>query len=68
LANNQQGDQSSPHFTVEEYGIVDTGLKGIYFCIRELVKQLLIYKNLDSNGTIKKYNNENNNIGIIRKS
>lgn len=28
------------------------------FCIRELVKQLLIYKNLDSDGTIKKSNNK----------
>ena len=68
LANNQKGDQPSPYFTVEEYGILDTCLKGIYFCIRELVKQLLIYKNLDSNGTIKKHNNnKNNNIGIIKK-
>jgi NAD(P)-dependent dehydrogenase (short-subunit alcohol dehydrogenase family) len=55
--NYQEEDQPSPYFTVEEYGIADTNLKGIYFCIRELVKQLLIYKNLDSNGTIKKSNN-----------
>jgi NAD(P)-dependent dehydrogenase (short-subunit alcohol dehydrogenase family) len=55
--NYQAESQSSPYFTVEEYGIADTNLKGIYFCIRELVKQLLIYKNLDSDGTIKKSNN-----------
>jgi NAD(P)-dependent dehydrogenase (short-subunit alcohol dehydrogenase family) len=55
--NYQEEDQPSPYFTVEEYGIADTNLKGIYFCIRELVKQLLIYKNLDSNGTIKESNN-----------
>lgn len=55
--NYQEEGQPSPYFTVEEYGITDTNLKGIYFCIRELVKQLLIYKNLDSNGTIKKSNN-----------
>ncbi len=55
-SNYRDEDQVSPYFTVEEYGIADTNLKGIYFCIRELVKQLLIYKNLDSNGTIKKSN------------
>jgi len=65
--NYQEGSQYSPYFTLEEYGIVDTTLKGIYFCIRELVKQLLIYKNLDSDGTIKKYNNSKNNIDIIKK-
>ena len=57
-SRNYQGEgQPSPYFTIEEYGIADTNLKGIYFCIRELVKQLLIYKNLDSNGTIKESNN-----------
>jgi glucose 1-dehydrogenase len=56
--NYQDEGQSSPYFTVEEYGIADTNLKGIYFCIRELVKQLLIYKNLNSDGTIKKSNNK----------
>jgi glucose 1-dehydrogenase len=55
-SNYRDEDQASPYFTVEEYGIADTNLKGIYFCIRELVKHLLIYKNLDSNGTIKKSN------------
>ncbi|MGH9975788.1 MAG: SDR family NAD(P)-dependent oxidoreductase [Nitrososphaeraceae archaeon] len=65
--NYQEEDQHSPYFTVEEYEIVDTTLKGIYFCIRELVKQLLIYENLDSDGTIKKYNNSKNNIDIIKK-
>jgi glucose 1-dehydrogenase len=58
--NYQDEGQSSPYFTVEEYGIADTNLKGIYFCIRELVKQLLIYKNLELNGTIKKNKNEFN--------
>jgi glucose 1-dehydrogenase len=57
--NYQDEGQPSPYFTVEEYGIADTNLKGIYFCIRELVKQLLIYKNLDSDGTI---NQSDNNI------
>jgi glucose 1-dehydrogenase len=55
--NYQDAGQTSPYFTVEEYGMADTNLKGIYFCIRELVKQLLIYKNLGSDGTVKKSNN-----------
>jgi glucose 1-dehydrogenase len=55
--NYQKGGEPSPFFTLEEYGIVDTNLKGIYFCIRELIKQLLIYKNLEADGTIKKSNN-----------
>jgi glucose 1-dehydrogenase len=55
-SNYRDEGQASPYFTVEEYGIADTNLEGIYFCIRELVKHLLIYKNLDSNGTIKKSN------------
>jgi glucose 1-dehydrogenase len=55
-SNYREEDQASPYFTLEEYGIADTNLKGIYFCIRELVKHLLIYKNLDPNGTIKKSN------------
>lgn len=33
--NFQDEGQPSPYFTVEEYGIADTNLKGIYFCIRE---------------------------------
>jgi glucose 1-dehydrogenase len=57
-STNYQDEGQSSYFTVEEYGIADTNLKGIYFCIRELVKQLLIYKNLDSDGTIKKSNNK----------
>lgn len=57
ITNSQEVGQSSPYFTLEEYGIADTNLKGIYFCIRELIKQLFIYKNLDSDGTIKKSNN-----------
>ena len=57
-ASTNYQDGESSYFTVEEYGIADTNLKGIYFCIRELVKQLLIYKNLDSDGTIKKSNNK----------
>jgi glucose 1-dehydrogenase len=48
--------------TLEEYEIVDTNIKGIYFCIRELVKQLLIYKNLNPDGTINK------NMDTIKKA
>jgi NAD(P)-dependent dehydrogenase (short-subunit alcohol dehydrogenase family) len=64
----EQG-RSSPYFTLEEYEIVDTNLKGIYFCIRELVKQLLIYKNLNADGTIDKNKiTSNHNIDTIKKA
>jgi glucose 1-dehydrogenase len=56
-STNYQDRGQTSYFTVEEYGMADTNLKGIYFCIRELVKQLLIYRNLDSDGTVKKSNN-----------
>jgi glucose 1-dehydrogenase len=65
--NYQKGGQPSPFFTLEEYGIVDTNIKGIYFCIRELVKQLLVYKNLDADGTISSYSNKKNETDIIKK-
>ena len=64
--NYQKEDQSSPFFTLEEYGIMDTSLKGIYFCIRELVKQLLVYKNLNPNGTIS-LSDGKNDVNSIRK-
>lgn len=65
--NYQKEDQSSPFFTLEEYGIMDTSLKGIYFCIRELVKQLLVYKNLNPNVTISMRDSKNyvNSIGKV---
>jgi glucose 1-dehydrogenase len=34
--------QASPYFTLEEYEIADTNLKGVYFCIREAAKQMTI--------------------------
>jgi glucose 1-dehydrogenase len=58
-ANYQKGGQSSPFFTLEEYEIMDTSLKGVYFCIRELVKQLLVFKNLNSDGTISRHDGKN---------
>jgi NAD(P)-dependent dehydrogenase (short-subunit alcohol dehydrogenase family) len=68
-SNYQEQDRSSSYFTLEEYGIVDTNLKGIYFCIREFVKQLLIYKNLNADGTIDKNKiTSNNNIDTIKKA
>lgn len=33
--------QASPYFTLEEYEIADSGLKGAYFCIREAVKRMI---------------------------
>jgi NAD(P)-dependent dehydrogenase (short-subunit alcohol dehydrogenase family) len=34
--------QASPYFTLEEYEIADTYLKGAYYCIREAAKQMVI--------------------------
>jgi glucose 1-dehydrogenase len=34
--------QASPYFTLEEYEIADTYLKGVYYCIREAAKQMVI--------------------------
>ena len=66
----QKGGQFSPFFTLEEYEIMDTSLKGIYFCIRELVKQLLVYKNLNSDGTISRHDGKHyiDNIGRVECS
>lgn len=64
--NHQELGNSSPYFTLEEYGIVDTSLKDIYFCIRELVKHLLIYKNPVSGVTNNKSVNKTK-IDTIKK-
>jgi glucose 1-dehydrogenase len=34
--------QASPYFTIEEYEIADKYLKGVYYCIREAAKQMVI--------------------------
>ncbi|MDQ3840227.1 MAG: SDR family oxidoreductase [Thermoproteota archaeon] len=52
--------QASPYFTIEEYEIADKYLKGVYYCIREAAKQMVITayedqakKNMNTNsGTI----------------
>lgn len=39
---NSLYNQASPYFTLEEYEIADTYLKGAYYCIREAAKQMVI--------------------------
>jgi glucose 1-dehydrogenase len=34
--------QASPYFTLEEYEVADAYLKGVYYCIREAAKQMVI--------------------------
>jgi NAD(P)-dependent dehydrogenase (short-subunit alcohol dehydrogenase family) len=34
--------QASPYFTLEEYEIADKYLKGVYYCIKEAAKQMVI--------------------------
>jgi glucose 1-dehydrogenase len=39
--DTSQYKQSSSYFTLEEYGIADTSLKGLYLCIREAAKRMI---------------------------
>jgi glucose 1-dehydrogenase len=39
---NSLHKQASPYFTLEEYEVADTYLKGAYYCIREAAKQMAI--------------------------
>ena len=41
-ATNSFHKQISPYFTLEEYEIADLYLKGIYLCIREAVKRMVL--------------------------
>src|SRR5215216_2834398 len=41
-ATNSFNEQISPYFTLEEYEIADLYLKGIYLCIREAVKRMVM--------------------------
>ena len=54
-ATNSFNEQISPYFTLEEYEIADLYLKGIYLCIREAVKRMVI------GGANEKEKNENDN-------
>src|ERR671930_426663 len=39
--DNSQYKQTSSYFTLEEYEIADTSLKGLYLCIREAAKRMI---------------------------
>jgi glucose 1-dehydrogenase len=54
-ATNSFNEQISPYFTLEEYEIADLYLKGIYLCIREAVKRMVM------GVADKKEKNENDN-------
>nr|MDP8942243.1 SDR family oxidoreductase [Thermoproteota archaeon] len=41
-ATNSFNEQISPYFTLEEYETADLYLKGIYLCIREAVKRMVV--------------------------
>ena len=41
LDNNSRYKQSSSYFTLEEYEIADTSLKGLYLCVREAAKRMI---------------------------
>jgi glucose 1-dehydrogenase len=42
---SQYKQKISPYFTLEEYEIADTSLKGSYLCIREAIKKMVIADN-----------------------
>ena len=54
-ATNSFNEQISPYFTLEEFEIADLYLKGIYLCIREAVKRMVM------GVANKKEKNENDN-------
>jgi glucose 1-dehydrogenase len=60
-ATNSFNEQISPYFTLEEYEIADLYLKGIYLCIREAVKRMVM------GVADKKEKNENDNKNNKRK-
>jgi glucose 1-dehydrogenase len=39
-SNSRYSKQVSPYFTLEEYEVADTSLKGMYLCIREAAKKM----------------------------
>jgi glucose 1-dehydrogenase len=53
--DNSQYKQTSSYFTLEEYEIADTSLKGLYLCIREAAKRMIT-------SSTKKEENEGNKI------
>jgi NAD(P)-dependent dehydrogenase (short-subunit alcohol dehydrogenase family) len=54
-ATDSFNEQISPYFTLEEFEIADLYLKGIYLCIRETVKRMVM------GAADKKEKNENDN-------
>jgi glucose 1-dehydrogenase len=61
-ASNSFNEQISPYFTLEEYEIADLYLKGIYLCIREAVKRMVM------GVANEKEKDENNNNSKRKKS
>ena len=62
-ATNSFNEQISPYFTLEEYEIADLYLKGIYLCIREAVKRMVmmgVANKKEKNENDNKNNNKNN--------
>jgi glucose 1-dehydrogenase len=54
---NSFNEQISPYFTLEEYEIADLYLKGVYLCIREAVKRMVMEVSNEKN----KEGDSNNN-------
>jgi glucose 1-dehydrogenase len=73
-ATNSFNEQISPYFTLEEYEIADLYLKGIYLCIREAVKRMVMgvadkkEKNENDNKNNNNKRKKSNNYSIINIS
>jgi glucose 1-dehydrogenase len=73
-ATNSFNEQISPYFTLEEFEIADLYLKGIYLCIREAVKRMVMgvankkEKNENDNKNNNNKRKKSNNYSIINIS
>jgi NAD(P)-dependent dehydrogenase (short-subunit alcohol dehydrogenase family) len=54
-ATNSYYEQASRYFTLEEYEVADTNLKGAYLCIRQTVKRMVALENEDENKKEERY-------------
>jgi hypothetical protein len=61
-------DTSRYYFTLEEYEIADTSLKGLYLCIREAAKRMIVSSTTQESKGNKIAVNNNTTYAIINIS
>jgi glucose 1-dehydrogenase len=67
-ATTSYRSQASPYFTLEEYEVADSGLKGAYFCIREAVKRMIYLEAENENERDDRTSNSSSTYSIINIS